>query len=117
VRAADNLGSGKRGRRVSFSEEHRANISRSRLKYGEASAAGVSTKPNGYVEYTRGENKGRSVHVVTFERRIGRRLLADEVVHHIDGDRSNNHPDNLALMTRAAHTRLHRREQSLAKGN
>lgn len=29
------------------------------------------------------------------------------VVHHIDGDHSNNHPGNLQLMNRSDHTRMH----------
>jgi len=109
-------GSGLRGRKRSFSTEHRAAISAHRKAWGEANAAGLSIKPNGYVEYTRGPHKGRAVHVVSMEQRIGRRLNPDEIVHHIDGDRANNHDNNLALMTRSAHTRLHRREQKLAKG-
>jgi hypothetical protein len=48
------------------------------------------------------------------EARIGRRLLPDEVVHHIDGERANNNQNNLALMTRSAHTRLHRFEEAMA---
>lgn len=75
---------------------------------GEKTAKGVSKKPNGYIEHTRGVNKGRSVHVVKMEARLGRRLKADEIVHHIDGNRENNACDNLALMTRAGHTRHHR---------
>lgn len=98
------------------SAEGRARIAAARAKWGEENAAGVSLKASGYVEITRGENKGRSVHVVAMEARLGRRLLPDEVVHHVDGKRSNNSIDNLALMTRAAHTRLHRREQKIAGG-
>lgn len=115
VRAADGLGSGRRGKQFPHSPERRAAISKARTAWGEANAAGVSLKPSGYIEITRGENKGRSEHVVIVERRIGRRLLPDEIVHHIDGDRANNNIDNLALMTRAAHARLHRREQKLAR--
>lgn len=110
------LGAGLRGKKRIFSTAHRAAISAHRKAWGEENAAGMSVKPSGYVEHTRGPNKGRSVHVVSMEQRIGRRLKFDEVVHHIDGDRSNNADNNLALMTRAAHTRLHRREQRLAKG-
>lgn len=38
---------------------------------------------------------------------LGRKLTPKEVVHHKDGDCSNNSPDNLQVMTRAEHTRLH----------
>jgi hypothetical protein len=115
--ARPKLGSGMRGRTRNFSPEHRANIAQAKREHGERNAKGTTLKQSGYVEFTRGDEKGRSVHVVLMERRIGRRLLSDEVVHHIDGDRANNHPNNLALMTRAAHARLHRREQRIAKGN
>ena len=46
-------------------------------------------------------------HVKVMEDYIGRGLRRGEVVHHIDGDISNNHLSNLALMSNAAHTRLH----------
>lgn len=101
---------------VKRTPEHCDAIAKARRAWGEENSVGFSTKPNGYVEYTRGPNKFRSVHVVLMEERIGRALLDDEVVHHIDGDKSNNDINNLALMTRSAHTRLHRREQRISKG-
>lgn len=39
--------------------------------------------------------------------RLGRDLLPNEVVHHIDGDIHNNKPSNLKVMTKSEHTRLH----------
>lgn len=43
-------------------------------------------------------------HRLVMEEKIGRRLQPGEVVHHIDGVRSNNHPDNLELFSsNAAH--------------
>lgn len=113
--ARHKLGNGMRGKTRVFSEEHKANISAARSAWGQENARGICQKPSGYIEYTRGEHKGRSEHVVLMEQRIGRRLCSDEVVHHIDGDRSNNDINNLALMTRAAHARLHRREERLFK--
>lgn len=111
--AEGRLGSGMRGKSRVFTEEHKNNISTSRLRWGEENADGLSCKANGYVEYTRGPNKGRSVHVVKMEERIGRPLRNDECVHHIDRDRHNNTDDNLALVTRSGHARLHRFEDSL----
>jgi len=102
------------GPRQPVSETGRKNMSAARIAWADRCAIGVSSKTNGYVEYTRGEHKGRSVHVVLIEQRLGRRLLPDEIVHHIDGDRHNNNLNNLALMTREAHARLHRFEDGLA---
>lgn len=89
-----------------FSDEWRANISKSARLRGESSA-GTSLKPSGYVEITRGPNKGRLQHVVVMEVLIGRPLAPHECVHHKDENRSNNDPSNLELLTRSEHSRLH----------
>lgn len=41
------------------------------------------------------------------EKKIGRKLRPDEVVHHIDGNKLNNNLDNLVVMTRAEHVLIH----------
>jgi transposase-like protein len=41
------------------------------------------------------------------EEREGRKLLSDEIIHHVDGDPLNNRPENLVILTRAEHMRLH----------
>lgn len=79
-----------------------------KLKLSDEKAIGFSFKPNGYMEFTKGPFKGRSVHCVVMEKIIGRKLHKNEIVHHKDGNRSNNHPDNLELKTRSKHARDHR---------
>lgn len=111
---AGRLGSGLRGKSRVFTESHCAAISTGRLKWGEENAKGFSIKPSGYIEHTRGPHKGRAVHVTNMEERLGRKILPDECVHHIDGDKLNNHPNNLALVTRSGHTRLHRFEDKIS---
>lgn len=49
----------------------------------------------------------RLEHRVKMEDLIGRPLTSSEVVHHIDGDRTNNDLRNLQLMTRGEHNREH----------
>lgn len=44
-------------------------------------------------------------------RRLGRRLTRDDVVHHINGDPSDNRPSNLRVMSAEAHRRLHREKK------
>ena len=40
-------------------------------------------------------------------KKLGRRLLSSEVVHHKNGDCTDNHPDNLEVMTFREHSLLH----------
>lgn len=50
---------------------------------------------------------GRHTHRVVAEQILGRPLRSDEIVHHIDGNKRNNDPSNLIVMTQAEHARLH----------
>lgn len=108
--AKPRLGSGHRGKTRTFTEGHKAALKASAIRRGELTAVGFSLKPNGYFEHTRGEHKGRLVHDVIMEKIIGRRLLPGECVHHKDENKQNNSVDNLRLMTRSDHTKLHRTE-------
>lgn len=46
-------------------------------------------------------------HVKIMQDHLGRRLTSDEVVHHIDGDKSNNDISNLDLCTKKEHNLCH----------
>ena len=50
-------------------------------------------------------------HQFLMEKEIGRKLLKNEVVHHIDANKLNNALENLCLMTRSEHIKLHLRER------
>lgn len=101
------LGSGMRGKRRTFTEAHKRKIAAARL----GSGCGVSVKPNGYREVTAGENKGKGEHRVIVESHLGRPLGADECVHHRNHDRSDNRIENLEVMSRSKHARLHALER------
>ena len=100
-------------KRPPFTQEHRRRMSEAKLK---AKAKGVTKKPDGYLEFTRGKNKYRGVHRVIMEQYLGRPLTFNDVVHHCDGNRTNNNLSNLKLMTRSEHTSFHRRKELAENG-
>lgn len=54
------------------------------------------------------QGKKKDYHRHIMELSIGRKLHRNEVVHHIDEDKLNNNLDNLMIMTRSEHSRMHR---------
>lgn len=52
---------------------------------------------------------------VVMQDKLGRPLTADEVVHHLNGDHTDDHPENLQVMSQAEHVRLHRDELIAAR--
>ena len=92
------------------SEESKIKQSKSMIRRWAADAKGTGLTSQGYLRFTRTSqpNYGRLVHVVAMEEAIGRALLPNECVHHIDHDKLNNNMSNLQLMTFEEHARLHR---------
>jgi hypothetical protein len=78
------------------------------IKGGKAAGAVNIAKLRGTGDRTYVKENQRHQHRVIAERLIGRALLPEEVVHHEDHDKKNNHPDNLLIFpNQAEHARHH----------
>ena len=75
--------------------------------------AALAYKPAKPTTYRKRNN--RHEHRVVAEQMLGRPLHRGEIVHHIDGNKHNNSPDNLQVMTQADHLRLHHAEMWKAR--
>jgi len=71
----------------------------------------------GYVEvFLPGHHRARGngyvfEHILVAEKTLGRKLTDDEEVHHKDGNKKNNSPDNLQVLTKSQHTILHNKSK------
>jgi len=74
---------------------------------------GFITTHNGYrmihiPDHHEADSKGYvREHRYLMEKELGRSLLANEVVHHLNGDKSDNRLNNLVVMDASDHVRLH----------
>jgi hypothetical protein len=75
---------------------------------------GQSTSSHGYAKIQVGKdhhladpNGYAYVHQLEAEKTLGRALQKGEIVHHGENGKSDNSPDNLAVVTKAEHNRIH----------
>jgi len=55
-------------------------------------------------------------HRLVMEKKIGRYLLADEIVHHVNEDKLDNRVENLLIMTTSEHDQYHARNRKREGG-
>lgn len=86
---------------------------RSRNKKSSCFTGGRNVCSNGYVEIIVPNHPATNArgyvyeHRIVAERKLGRYLRPDEVVHHIDGNKINNSPGNLIVLSNENHAQLH----------
>lgn len=64
-----------------------------------------NSRPDGYI----------FEHRYLMSKALGRPLRSDEIVHHIDGDKTNNDLSNLEITTLPDHTREHNKEREIVR--
>ncbi len=70
----------------------------------------------GYLVYRELPLRGQKEHRVIAEKVLGRKLKTKEVVHHIDGCKTNNNNSNLLICTDEYHRLIHKRMRILELG-
>ena len=96
---------------------YEARVAAKRNQYGVNNdywRGGRTKHSNGYI-YVKKKGHPRALkagdyvleHILVVEKEIGRYLRDDEIVHHINGVKDDNRPENLYITSLEEHTRMH----------
>lgn len=72
---------------------------------------GLTITKGGYLQFTdsscNGEHRNKLLHIIICEYKYNRKLIKGEHVHHIDGNKLNNNPNNLIILSASEHAKIH----------
>jgi hypothetical protein len=83
------------------------------MAYGRPGKKGLlktRTNSGGYQQFKDRAERWVLVHRRVAEKKVGGKIYPGREVHHIDGDKSNNRPSNLTILSSAQHRRIHRKK-------
>lgn len=89
-------------------------MARQRKGAGKARAMQLETRVNrsGYQQYKDPSTGNWTlVHRRVAEKLVGGQIYAGREVHHIDGDKTNNRPSNLRIVSKEEHRDIHRNKK------